>query len=626
MSHPNHQPRLRPFFMYCTVFLLGIFIARLPATIAYYTKSADWSVAINEVRELIENRYVNQVDTQQLQQAAINGMIDSLNDRYTTFVPPAKADDFRKDVAREFVGIGAQITIEDGWLTCISPMEDSPALAAGLLPGDRIEAIEDQVTGTMTSTYGKSVDECIALLRGQPSVPVKLNIRRAETLAAPSGDAAEQTTPLTLNTPPTTITIVRKAIVGKSVRGLRYIPRLRQWDYIIDREQAIAYIRFEQFTPTATNELIDAIGHAQRQLTSENGSAQAKLGGLIIDLRDNGGGVLDGAVAIADLFLDSGTIVSTRGREDSSGTPTKSLTLTARAGQIIGDVPLVILVNEQSASASEVLAGALQDQTPPRALVVGARSFGKGLVQVLEPIYSIPGATLKLTEQHYYLPSGTLIQRTDNASQWGVDPTPGFYVPMDEAQRIALARNRRTIEGIRPAAAIPPTIPEPLGSLEFNNPAWLTDTYGDPQLATELQAVYTRVASGQFTPPASGSNQPEQSARIGTTELVRLDKTREQMLFELDRLDQRITAIELGQPAVAGQGADKRNPRPASLWADAKDLLGGTVVVADKGGKPVATLRIIGPSLERYLLEADVEPLEPPAPLQPDASPPSPAK
>jgi carboxyl-terminal processing protease len=300
-------------------------------------------------------------------------------------------------------------------------------------------------------------------------------------------------------------------------------------------------------------------------------------------LRGNPGGSLSDAIEIADLFLPSGTIVSTRGRNS----PPEAAE--AKAEGTLPDFPMVVLVNGQSASASEVLSGALAENK--RAIVVGTRTFGKGLVQGVMTVPGTKGGQLKLTEARYYLPSGRSIHRTDDAIEWGVDPSDGYCVPLTDEETLELVRVRREEEVI---ARDPHAAGE--GAQNWSDPAWILDRLKDKQLAAAMRAVQGRVDTGEWTP--TGEPNPAGSAVAGQ-ELARAVELRERWLRELTRLDRRIEALESSaDPDAAAAGAD--------FWDDAIDLTGGTLRVTDKDGNPVATLRITGNNLERWLLDADV--------------------
>ncbi len=503
---------------------------------------------IVDVSTLINALYVEDPDSEALQRGAIEGMIEELNDPYTTFVPRLDTERFSKDLTGEYVGIGAEVIIRDGWLTISSPLDGSPAWKAGVMADDRVVAIDGE------STEGLTIDESIDLLTGQPNTKVVITVERgAETLK---------------------IEIERDHIKVQAVKGFMRVDGDGAWQHVIDRSAGIAYIRLTQFTPGCAQEVKDAINRSKQELGGE-------LGGLILDLRFNPGGLLDEAVEIADLFIEEGRIVSTKGRvfQEESQEATSEGTIT--------DLPLVVMVNGQSASASEVLSGALSDHG--RAVILGTRSFGKGSVQTVRPLESGAGV-LKITEQYYYLPSGRLLHRRDDSTVWGVDPTPGYFVPLTTDQTLDMLRARREQEIIAHNDENEQT--------DLRDTQAVIDALNDPQLGASVTVMQHRVASGEFEPVGIDANAP---ADVALAELNALRNQEERLLRELARLDKRVQAAEQSVP----EGRIGENPR--DFWADETDLEGGELVVRDKDGNIVATLSITGNGLENWLVDADVE-------------------
>ncbi|MBL8965089.1 MAG: S41 family peptidase, partial [Phycisphaerae bacterium] len=507
---------------------------------------------IIDVHSTLANRYISPIDDKALQQAAINGMIEALNDPYTQYVPPVARNDFAKELLGEYVGIGAQIITQDQWLTIVSPLEDSPAIRAGLMPGDRIREIDG------VSTFGKTDVECVQILTGEPGTPVKLLVERK----------GEQFT----------LDIIRDQIKTRSVKGVhRDEAEGTRWHHLIDTSRSIAYIRLTQFTPRCAEEVAEALASV--------GADKGKLRGLVLDLRGNPGGVLAEAERIADLFLPSGVIVSTRGR----AVPEKITRASAPGTH--PDYPIAVLINGSSASASEVLAGALVENN--RAIAVGSRTFGKGSVQSVETLRHARGAQLKFTEQGYYLPSGRSITRKDDSAQWGVDPTDGFFVPITDKELLELLRVRREEEVIR-------TRDPADDDKNWSDPDWIVSYLKDPQLAAALKAVQVRADSGSWQP----TGQPGIThTAVTLAELQRLEITRDRINRELGRIDNRIAAL-----ATAAEGATT-TPRP-DLIPDGVTLSGGQIRIYDKDGALVTTLRLTDENLERWLMDAGVEKIE----------------
>ncbi len=508
---------------------------------------------IIDVHSTLSQRYVSQIDEKALQQAAINGMLEALNDPYTMYVPPVEKNEFSKELLGEYVGIGALIVIQDQWLTVVSPLEDSPAIRAGILPGDRIKEIDGK------STFGKTDVECVQMLTGEPGTPVKLLIER-------KGE-------------PISVDIVRNQIKTRSVKGVhRDAADSTRWQYLIDPARKIAYIRLTQFTPRCSDEIDEAL----KAVAADKGD----LKGLVLDLRGNPGGVLSEAERIADFFLKSGVIVSTKGR-----TVPEKITRAEEAGTY-PDFPIAVLINGSSASASEVLAGALVENN--RAITIGTRTYGKGSVQAVETLPKGKGAQLKFTEQGYYLPSGRSITRKDDSATWGVDPTDGFFVSITDKDLADLLRVRREEEVIRSGQAADQ-------QKNWSDAEWIVSYLKDRQLAAALKAVQVKVDSGEWKPTGEAG---KTQASVAVSEIQRLEITRDRITRELNRLDNRLIAL-----SAAAEGATTSHSN--DLIPDGVKLSGGKLEVFDKEGKLVTTLRMTDENLEKWLMDAGVEKLDP---------------
>jgi carboxyl-terminal processing protease len=532
-------------------------------------RSADYKFfdELIEVKHLISSRYVDEVDEKKLREGAIKGMVEALSDPYTVYVPGSEQHEFNKNLLGEYVGIGAQVNTSTGWLIIVSPLEDSPAFRAGLMPDDKVLEIDG------TSTQGLDVEKCVSMLTGEAGSPVKLKIDR-------KGRVFEAA-------------IIREKIKTRSVKGVhRDATNPQAWDFTLDHARGIGYIRMTQFTPAVSKEV-------EAALTSL-GAANGTLKGLILDVRSNPGGLLTEAEAIADMFLKDGVIVSTRGRAHP-----EDVTRATGPGTL-PDFPIILMVNGESASASEILAGALQDNA--RAKVLGTRSYGKGSVQSLIQLGVGSGSELKMTEQVYYLPSGRSLTRKDDSADWGVDPSPGLYVPMTDDEFLAMIQVRRRLERLQsgapePAADAATQTPETkaeadaLANPDWNSPDWIITTFKDPQLASAYQAMKARLDTGEWK--ATGGELPQRGA-IAADELVKSRHYRERLIREIVKADQRIDALE-----TAAKGTTVTDPK--DLWADTTDLTGGTMEVKDKDGKVIAMLKITGNNIERWLIDADVE-------------------
>lgn len=308
-----------------------------------------------KVLNLVQQYYVEPIDSRKLIYGAIRGMLREL-DPHSSFMPPDLFKDFESETSGEFGGLGIEISIQNNILTIISPIEDTPAWEAGIKPGDKVVAVDGK------STKGLSLVEASALMKGKRGSKTVLTIVR-------EGE-----------TDPRDIPIVRGSVKIKSVK-------------YTDLEEGYGYYRITSFIENTSKDLERAL---EDQAKSKNG-----VKGIIIDLRRNPGGLLDQAIRVSDMFIKEGTIVSTMGRDAKNK---EVVTATKKAKYT--DLPIIVLLNEYSASASEIVAGALQDNQ--RAIVMGARSFGKGSVQHVIKLGD--GSGLKLTIARYYTPSGKSIQ------------------------------------------------------------------------------------------------------------------------------------------------------------------------------------------------------------------------
>ncbi|MCG8563668.1 MAG: S41 family peptidase [Desulfobacterales bacterium] len=309
----------------------------------------------SDVLEELEKNYVDDVNTEDLIHNAIKGMVGNL-DPHSSFMPPEAFEDLQDDTKGQFSGIGIVITMKDGILTVVSPIEGTPAQKAGVMAGDIIIRINDE------STKGMALWEAVSKMRGPRHQEVTITLFR-------EGEAA-----------PLSIPIKRDIIPLTSVRSAPLQPEY-------------GYLRVTNFRSKTLEEI-------KTHLEKLEGEDQS-LKGLVIDLRDNPGGLLDQAIKISDLFLDSGLIVTIKGRQESN-----SQEFSAYADADDRTYPVVVLVNGGSASASEIVAGAMQDQS--RALILGTPSFGKGSVQTVRPLKD--GFGIKYTIARYYTPSGRSIQ------------------------------------------------------------------------------------------------------------------------------------------------------------------------------------------------------------------------
>jgi carboxyl-terminal processing protease len=315
-----------------------------------------------DVFERVRSDYVEEVDDKEVIEAAINGMLTSL-DPHSGYMNEESFEDMQVSTRGEFGGLGIEVTMENGLVKVVSPIDDTPAFDAGIQPGDFISAIDDE------PVMGMTLPDAVDKMRGAVGSKVKLSVLRDGL------------------TKPLELTLVRDVIKIRSVRHRA--------------EKDVGYIRITSFNENTYPGLEKAIEELKKEVGED------KIKGYVLDLRNNPGGLLDQAISVSDAFLEKGEVVSTRGRIEESVKRFNS-----SSGDLVGGKPVVVIINSGSASASEIVSGALQDHK--RAIVIGTRSFGKGSVQTVVPL---PGyGAMKLTTSRYYTPSGRSIQAK------GIDP------------------------------------------------------------------------------------------------------------------------------------------------------------------------------------------------------------
>jgi carboxyl-terminal processing protease len=329
-----------------------------------------------DVLTTVENQYVTPVDDKKLIQSAIDGMLTSL-DPHSGYLDPDNFQDMRDQTRGEYGGLGLEVTSEDGVIKVISPMDDTPAARAGIKAGDFITAIDGQ------SVLGLPLDQAVKQMRGEAGQPITLSVAREKH-------------------DPFDVKLVREVISVKSVKSHM------EGDY--------GYLRISAFNEKTGQETIEAV----KSLEAKN----PHMKGLVLDLRNNPGGLLDQAVQVSDVFLDGGEVVSQRGRD-----PQDIERYNARPGDLLHGLPIVTVINSGTASAAEIVAGALQDRH--RAQLVGLTSFGKGSVQSVIPLRGGADGALKLTTARYFTPSGRSIQKT------GITPDLEVAESKEQAELIA---------------------------------------------------------------------------------------------------------------------------------------------------------------------------------------------
>lgn len=346
-------------------FSVGVVIAGSASVLADKNKAAETTpngLPLNELRafaevfERIGKDYVETVDDKALLENAIDGMLSNL-DPHSAYLKPDSFKDMEESTKGEFGGVGMEVGMEDGFVKVVAPIDDTPAFKAGVKAGDLVVRIDD------TPVKGLSLQQAVEKLRGKVGTDVQLTIMRK------SEDK------------PIIIKLTRAVIKVNSVKQRLLAPNY-------------GYVRISQFQVKTGTQMVEAI----EKLTKENA---APLKGLVLDLRNNPGGVLNAAVEVSDALLEKGLIVYTEGRVKDS-----EMRFSASRGDVLNGVPVVVLINEGSASASEIVAGALQDNG--RAVIAGRTSFGKGSVQSVIPLNN--GAAIKLTTARYFTPNGRSIQ------------------------------------------------------------------------------------------------------------------------------------------------------------------------------------------------------------------------
>jgi carboxyl-terminal processing protease len=364
---------------------IGFFIAAqwVPNVSAVGRQDYESLEAFSNILSIVKKNYVEDVETKNLVNGAINGMLNSL-DPHSAYLTPDLYKDLQSDTQGRFGGLGIEITVKGGMLTVVSPIEDTPAHKAGIKPGDQIFKIEDEFTKDM------SLVDAVKKMRGLKGTKINLTIRR------------ENATDLI------DVSLVRDIIRVQSVKSRSLEP-------------GYGYVRLAQFQERSDRD----VQRALEKLAAETSG----LKGLVLDLRNNPGGLLNQAVRVSDLFLDSGMIVYTDGRIESQ----KQKFFAQKDGTWV-DFPLVVLVNGGSASASEIVAGALQDHK--RAVVLGTKSFGKGSVQTILPLDD--SSALRLTTARYFTPKGRSIQATGIVPDILIDNIPLQDGKPDERKRPGL--------------------------------------------------------------------------------------------------------------------------------------------------------------------------------------------
>jgi carboxyl-terminal processing protease len=430
-----------------SIVLVAFLAFQMPRSLAHRDDDYSFARTLIDIHRQVMTNYVEQPDEQKLSQGAIDGMLGQL-DPFTNYVPAANQEQFDNMLEGSFKGVGIQLDQKDnGDIEVITPIDNSPAARAGVWAGDIIEKVNGEDIKNL------KLAEVMKKVKGPNGTPVTL------TLKHDTGAIVD----LTMN---------REDIVVPTIKGYRRVANSKpadvdQWDYWVGNNPKIGYVRITQFT----GDTFTSLKKVTDKLLAEH------MQGLILDLRFDPGGRLDQAKDVVNLFVSKGVIVKVKGRnrpeEVTYAKPEASLSQT---------FPMVVMVNEHSASASEIVAGSLKDNK--RALIVGSRSYGKGSVQELIPLEGGAGE-LKLTVAYYYLPSGRLVHRKKDSTDWGVDPQ--LAVPMDAEQEKRLMQEQLDLDvlhgpGNHPASA-PATAPA-------TQPV-------DPQLNASIDELTQDIRSGK---------------------------------------------------------------------------------------------------------------------------------
>ncbi len=488
-----------PLKLHWTVALTLTLVTLSLATLAPGVSSVfDQLDLLVDIRHEIVSQYVEEPEQEEMVRAAVRGMVESLEDPYTVYLSPDELEPFDKAVRGTFSGIGAEVDIHENRLRIVTPLEDSPAWKAGVMAGDIVLEIDGH------STEGLKITECIQRLTGEEGTQVTIKVRHE------SGDEAE-------------MTITRARINVQTVRGFLRGPD-GKWDYMLDDGRKIGYVRISQFT----EQTAEALEAAVRGLVDEDVKA------IILDMRFNPGGLLESAVEVSDLFLGEGKrIVSVKGRR------VPEVVHSAKGEGTIPDVPMVVLANEASASAAEIVTGALSDND--RAVFIGTRTFGKGSVQQVRMLESNAGA-IKITNAYYYLPNGRNIHNREGADEWGVDPKDGYYVPMKSEEVRQMIRVRRESDVLKPGNG---------HNGEAVTAQWVREKLADPQLAAALDAAVGKLDTGQW--PKVGQTAAEELGKLSKRQT--LVTQRDLLRDRLDEVEKELAGLD-GKPVEDEPAAD----------------------------------------------------------------------
>jgi carboxyl-terminal processing protease len=433
--------------------------------------------SLKQVLDKIAEVSPTPVDLKALNEAAIRGMLQSLNDPYSTLITAEQMKEFNQQLDGKLVGIGVVLAKEADSIVITSLVPNSPALHGGVKARDVIVEINGQPA--------KELADAVKLIRGPAGTELTLTVRRADK--------------------PESFTLKRGDIRVPTVKGLS-LDEQGQWRHWLDADQKIAFVQLTMFDQQTEADLKAVLTQLQTQ----------GIKGLVLDLRGNPGGVFHELVKVARLFMNHSKVVLIRGkgqREEyqMTGAPAP-----------FAELPLVLVVDATTGSSAEALSASLKDNG--RAIVVGERTFGKGSVQMMIPIGDASGASLKLTTAHLISPSGQSLHRAADSKTWGVDPHDGYFVPLTTEQRAARQKN---------------LLPRETGSLKLPpsvSPEFLEKELADPQLAAALRSLSAKLKTGEFA--KTGRPLAEQEALLSQRDELR--KQRDELRVKLEQLDRQL--------------------------------------------------------------------------------------
>jgi carboxyl-terminal processing protease len=422
-----------------SVLLLVVLAFQIPGTLAQRDDDYAFVRTLVDIHRRVADNYVDPVDESKLNQGAIDGMLGQL-DPFSVYVPPAREEDFDRMLTGTFKGVGIKLDQHpDGTIEIVTPVDGSPAARSGIEPGDLLLAVDDHVLDKVR------LIDLIKMIGGKIGSTVKLTVRHYDGKVE-------------------SFTLTREEVREPIVKGYQRKAD-NTWDYYICDDPKVAYVQLTQFTGDSYKDLRAAI---EAQLATG-------MRGLILDLRFNPGGQLDQAEQIINMLVPRGrTIVTTRGRSRPEQRRVSD------GENVLPNFPMIVLVNEHSASAAEIVSGSLMDNK--RAVVLGERSYGKGSVQEVIPLDE-QGGELKLTVAYYYLPSGRLVHKRPGATDWGVQPQ--IYVPMDLATQEKVLLEREQQDTFR--RPLPKTVTRPSTAEASTQP--VAEPLDDVQLQAAINTM-----------------------------------------------------------------------------------------------------------------------------------------